>query len=335
MPSRTPQDPADLSATEPAPDHDEANGPGPTGGTWAHADWTARLRPTTSRAVTAYPMRGVWLVEIAAPLTEVGDEVAQTVRLALAESPRGVVLELEVAPNLWGPDGLGRLASSGRHPWAWPAAPVAVASTDPQVKARLQQHAYGRSLVHCSSMLQGWAQIMNTEPALTTHLGWCPTPRPQSRPAVRGQDLSGLAPGHPPLSRCRHCQRADRQRCPARQQHRPGGHLGPLRQSTAHCRPRAERHRSTPAPARPGRSPRARTAVRPQSRRPHRQPPHPSRRQPGLGHPRRTPRPILTPVPCPRAPAAKQDRRQRCSLAGTGHGPARDLGPGPSAPHRS
>ena len=170
MPSRTPQDPADLSATEPAPDHDDANGPGPTGGTWAHADWTARHRPTTSRAVTAYPMRGVWLVEIAAPLTEVGDEVAQTVRLALAESPRGVVLELEVAPNLWGPDGLGRLASSGRHPWAWPAAPVAVASTDPQVKARLQQHAYGRSLVHCSSMLQGWAQIMNTEPALTTHL---------------------------------------------------------------------------------------------------------------------------------------------------------------------
>lgn len=170
MPFGDPQDAFATRATKPARNKQDVNRPGPHGGTWAQADWTARHRPTTSRAVTAYLMRGVWLVEIAAPLTEVGDEVAETVRLALAESPRGVVLELDVAPNLLGPDGLDRLASSGRHPWAWPAAPVAVASTDPQVKARLLQHAYGRNLVHCSSMLRGWAQIMNTEPALTTHL---------------------------------------------------------------------------------------------------------------------------------------------------------------------
>jgi hypothetical protein len=122
-------------------------------------------------------VRDVWLVEVAAPLTHVGHELAQTIELALAECPRGVVVELDVPSTQTIPDRLDLVAAAGRHPWAWPAAPVAVASKDPDTKVRLQQHIYGRHLIQCSSVLQGWAQIINTEPPLTARLRLVPNAR--------------------------------------------------------------------------------------------------------------------------------------------------------------
>jgi hypothetical protein len=150
---------------------------GPDGGTWAHADWTARVRPTESRAITAYPMRDVWLVEVAAPFSAVAEEVDQAVGQALAECPRGVVLELTVPLTQMTPVELDLLASTGRHPWAWPATPVAVSSNDPTTTTRLQHHPVGRHLTQCSSMLQGWARIVDAEPAATARLGVVPNAR--------------------------------------------------------------------------------------------------------------------------------------------------------------
>ncbi len=150
---------------------------GPDGGTWTHADWTARLRPTTSDAITAYPMRDIWLIEVAAPFTDVAQEVDYAVGQALAECPRGVVLEFTVPPTPITPDQLDLLAATGRHPWAWPATPVALFSSDTDLRIRLQHHPYGRHLTQCSSMLQGWAEIMNTDPAPTAHLRLVPSAR--------------------------------------------------------------------------------------------------------------------------------------------------------------
>jgi hypothetical protein len=161
------------------PDHaqDDANGPGPDDGTWAHANWTTRLRPTRSHAITAYPMREVWLVSAAAPYAKVAHEVDQAVGLVLAECPRGVVLELSVPLTQTTRDQLDGLASTGRHPGSWPGTPVAVSSKDPDTKDWLQHHRYGKHLIQCSSMLQGWAEIMNTEPAVSTHLQLVPDAR--------------------------------------------------------------------------------------------------------------------------------------------------------------
>jgi hypothetical protein len=122
-------------------------------------------------------MREVWLVSVAAPYAEVAHEVDHAVGLVLAECPRGVVLELSVPLTQTTRDQLDGLACTGRHPGSWPAAPVAVASKDPDTKDRLQHHRYGKHLMQCSSMLQGWAQIMNTEPAVSTHLQLVPDGR--------------------------------------------------------------------------------------------------------------------------------------------------------------
>jgi anti-sigma regulatory factor (Ser/Thr protein kinase) len=119
-------------------------------------------------------MNDVWLIEVAAPFLPVAEEVDLAVAHALAECPRGVVIELVVPPAPTAQDQLDLLASSGRHPWAWPATPVAVACKNPETQVNLQQHRYGKHLMICSSTLQGWAQIMNTEPALTERLELLP-----------------------------------------------------------------------------------------------------------------------------------------------------------------
>ena len=99
MASATHSDDVEPSTSEPVHNQADSQARGPDGGTWDHADWTARVRPTTNGAITAYPMRGVWLVEMAAPLTEVAEDLAHTIEWALAECPRGVVVDLKVAPD--------------------------------------------------------------------------------------------------------------------------------------------------------------------------------------------------------------------------------------------
>lgn len=164
----------DPTVAEPAASPDASAGLGPDGGTSTHADWVARLRPTTSPAITAYPMREVWLIEVTAPFAEVAQEVDHAVGQALAECPRGVVLELTVPLTHTTPPHLDMLAATGRHPWAWPATPVAVSIGDPNAALLLKHRPYGRHLTLCSSMLQGWAQIMTREPSATAHLPLVP-----------------------------------------------------------------------------------------------------------------------------------------------------------------
>ena len=166
--------PDDPTFAEPAAFRDASAGLGPDGGTSTHADWVARLRPTTSPAITAYPMRGVWLIEVTAPFAEVAQEVDHAVGQALAECPRGVVLDLTVPLTQTTPLHLDMLAATGRHPWAWPAIPVAVSIGDPNTAILLQHRPYGRHLTLCSSMLQGWAQIMTCEPSAAVHLQLVP-----------------------------------------------------------------------------------------------------------------------------------------------------------------
>lgn len=139
-------------------------------GTWARANWVAPAAIGETGRITAYPVRGVWLITVDGPYADVGDELDHALQLALAESPRGVVCTL-LHPLAGAPeDAVDLLASAGRHVRAWPATPVVIACKDPDARALLVRRPDGRLLGHASSMLQGWAQIMAAAAPLRAQL---------------------------------------------------------------------------------------------------------------------------------------------------------------------
>ncbi|SER98624.1 Histidine kinase-like ATPase domain-containing protein [Pedococcus cremeus] len=136
-------------------------------GTWAGANWSAPARLGTTGRLAAYPLRGVWLIEVDPPYDDTADEVDHAVQLALAECPRGVVVSLTGPLDGTSEHALEVLASTGRHVAPWPAIPVVLAVRDPCARGLFAGRAGAEHLVHASSMLHGWTQVM-TRRAPTT-----------------------------------------------------------------------------------------------------------------------------------------------------------------------
>ena len=122
-------------------------------------------------------MRDIWLIEVAAPFTDVAQEVDYAVGQALAECPRGVVLEFTVPPTPITPDQLDLLAATGRHPWAWPATPVALFSSDTDLRIRAPAPPLRQAPHAVLLNAPGLGRIMNTDPAPTAHLRLVPSAR--------------------------------------------------------------------------------------------------------------------------------------------------------------
>ena len=147
----------------------------PEGGSWARANWSAPAAPSAAGAITAHARRGVWLIDVHSPYADVAPEVDHRIQAALAEGPRGVVCALPASlADTPGPV-LDLLASAGRHMRAWPAVPVVLACPDSGTAALLDGRLDGQQLQHASSLLQGWAQIMDTPPPQTAHLRLSPS----------------------------------------------------------------------------------------------------------------------------------------------------------------
>jgi anti-sigma regulatory factor (Ser/Thr protein kinase) len=148
----------------------------PERGSWATANWAAPASMSTTGTITAYPLREVWLIEMDAPYRDVSEELDRCVETALAESPRGVVFGLPNSVADTVPAELDVLASSGRHMRDWPPTPVVLSCRDPGTAALLAGRPNSEYLIHSTSILKGWTQIMNTEPVSTAHLRLDPTP---------------------------------------------------------------------------------------------------------------------------------------------------------------
>jgi len=136
-------------------------------GSWAGANWSAPARLGSTGRLAAYPLRGVWLIEVDPPYDDTADEVDHAVQLALAECPRGVVVSLTGPLDGTCGDALDVLASTGRHVAPWPATPIVLAARDPRATGLFAGRAGTQHLVHASSMLHGWTQVM-TRRAPTT-----------------------------------------------------------------------------------------------------------------------------------------------------------------------
>ena len=148
---------------------------GPESGSWARANWSAPAALAAPGAITAHALRGVWLIDVHSPYADVAPEVDHRIQTALAECPRGVVCALP-GPLAHAPGPvLDLLASAGRHMRAWPAAPVVLSCSDPRTAALLDGRVDGRQLRHASSLLKGWAEVMDTTPSRTAHLRFSPS----------------------------------------------------------------------------------------------------------------------------------------------------------------
>jgi hypothetical protein len=104
----------------------------------------------------------VVVLEVAAPLGDVVDNLDRAIELALAERPRGVVCDLSAVPEGAEPGAIGLLARAGRHVRDWPGIPVAVACPDPRVRAALSAHPQGRHLIVTESMLPAVSAVLAT-----------------------------------------------------------------------------------------------------------------------------------------------------------------------------
>ncbi|HEY5248836.1 MAG TPA: hypothetical protein VIJ15_10370 [Dermatophilaceae bacterium] len=108
----------------------------------------------------------VAVVEVMSPLDDVFEELDLAIELALAESPRGVVCDLEDAGEGAGLAALEMLATAGRHVRDWPGTPVAVASPNPRVRQSLTAHPLGQHLMVTESILPAVSAVLAL-PALT------------------------------------------------------------------------------------------------------------------------------------------------------------------------
>jgi anti-sigma regulatory factor (Ser/Thr protein kinase) len=124
--------------------------------------------------VSAYPLRGVWLIEVDPPYDDTADDVDHSIQLALAESPRGVVCSFTGPLAGTAEKALDVLASAGRHVADWPAVPVVFAFRDAAATTLLAGRHDADHLGYASSMLHGWTQVLNRRPAHSAHLRLAP-----------------------------------------------------------------------------------------------------------------------------------------------------------------
>lgn len=139
-------------------------------GSWAGANWSAPARLGASGRLAAYPLRGVWLIEVDPPYDDIADEVDHSIQMALAECPRGVVCSLTGKLDDTPGEALDVLASTGRHVAPWPATPVVIASREGQAAGLLAGRHGADELSYASSMLHGWTQVMSRKSPPSAHL---------------------------------------------------------------------------------------------------------------------------------------------------------------------
>lgn len=144
---------------------------------WAEANWSARAALGPHGQISAYHHRGVWLIEVDGDYSDIAQDVDHSIQLALAESPRGVVVSMLHPPGEAEEESLlDSLASAGRHVRRWPGAPIVIVCRDSHTLAGLNNRPEGRYLGHSSSLLRAWSQILTHDPAPTAHLRLRPDP---------------------------------------------------------------------------------------------------------------------------------------------------------------
>ncbi|HET8982810.1 MAG TPA: ATP-binding protein [Pedococcus sp.] len=113
----------------------------------------------------------MWLIEVDGDYSDIAQDVDHSIQLALAESPRGVVVSMLHTPGE-AEDGslLDSLASAGRHVRRWPGAPIVIVCRDGPTLAALDNRPDGRYLGHSSSLLRAWSQILTHDPSPTARL---------------------------------------------------------------------------------------------------------------------------------------------------------------------
>lgn len=110
-------------------------------------------------------IREVAVVEASGQLSDVVEELDRAIQLALAEGPRGVVCDLSAVLAGADPVAIEVLATAGRHVRDWSGIPVAVASSDPQVREALADHPLGGQLIVSASLFSAVTAVLAT-PAL-------------------------------------------------------------------------------------------------------------------------------------------------------------------------
>jgi len=171
-PERTPDGAAARPGRSRARTPRGTDGAGANGqrGSWAGANWSAPARLGATGRLAAYPLRGVWLIEVDPPYDDIADEVDHSIQMALAECPRGVVCSLTGALDGTTDAALDVLAATGRHVTPWPATPVVIASREGSAAAVLAGRSGSQGLSYASSMLHGWTQVMTRKSPPTAHL---------------------------------------------------------------------------------------------------------------------------------------------------------------------
>ena len=135
-------------------------------------------RPATGPQVRVrkHVTRQVVILEVAGRLSNVVEELDLAIQLALADGPRGVVCDLPAVFEGAEPAAVAVLATAGRHVRDWPGIPVAVACSDPRVRAALTAHPLGGHLIVTASVLSALSEVLATPAPVVEWLGLAPHP---------------------------------------------------------------------------------------------------------------------------------------------------------------
>ena len=118
-------------------------------------------RPTKGRVRTR-AIRQVAILEVACRLSDAVEDLDRAVQLALAEGPRGVVIDLSDVLAGTDPGAVAVLATAGRHVRDWPGIPVVVACPDPQVREALRAQPLGEYLIVTASLFSAVTAVLAT-----------------------------------------------------------------------------------------------------------------------------------------------------------------------------
>jgi hypothetical protein len=118
-------------------------------------------RPTKGMVRTR-TIRQVAILEVACRLGDAVEELDRAVQLALAEGPRGVVIDLSDVLEGTEPGAVAVLATAGRHVRDWPGIPVAVACPDPHVREAVRAQPLGEHLIVTASLFSAVTAVLAT-----------------------------------------------------------------------------------------------------------------------------------------------------------------------------
>lgn len=125
-----------------------------------------RAEPTPRAQFSARTIRQVAVLEVAGQLGDVAKDLDHALRLAIADQPRGVVLDLSSVLGAVEPAAVEVLATAGRYVRDWPGIPLAVVCPDRHLREALSAHLLGRHLIAADSLFCALTEVLAT-PALT------------------------------------------------------------------------------------------------------------------------------------------------------------------------